>query len=125
MSKQALDQGKARQKSFKERLTPFPHLVVLGAELPPKHNLPPSKSSSSNHGKSAGKKIQFRYKDQSVYEAPRPVLSYNELIIEAIKTADNGMLSLQDIYDYIQDSYDYFKTTTVVGFAALLLKRVP
>lgn len=46
-------------------------------------------------------------------ESPRPVLSYNELIIEAIKTSDVGMLSLQDIYDYIQDSYDYFKRTTV------------
>jgi hypothetical protein len=95
--------------------------LVLGAELPPKHSQPPSKSSSSNQGKPAGKKIQFRYKDQSMEsEAPRPVLSYNELIIEAIKTADNGMLSLQDIYDYIQDSYDYFKTTTVVCFEAFV-----
>lgn len=47
-------------------------------------------------------------------ESPRPVLSYNELIIEAIKSSNGGMLSLQDIYDYIQDSYDYFKKTTVV-----------
>ncbi len=46
---------------------------------------------------------------------PRPVLSYNELIIEAINSSDAGMMSLQEIYDYIQGEYEYFKRTTVVS----------
>lgn len=54
-------------------------------------------------------------------DAPRPSKSYNELIIQAIQSSEGGMMSLQDIYDYIQDSYDYFKHTTVVSVPFILL----
>ncbi|KAJ3359690.1 hypothetical protein HDU91_004837 [Kappamyces sp. JEL0680] len=64
--------------------------------------------------KMGSKKIQFRYKDPVMESGtPRPVLSYNELIIEAINSTECGMMSLQEIYDYIQDAYEYFKSTTV------------
>ena len=46
----------------------------------------------------------------------RPTLSYLELIVEAIKNSPYGMLSLQEIYDYIQDRYLYFRYTTSVSF---------
>ena len=45
----------------------------------------------------------------------RPGLSYNQLIIEAIKKSEYGMLSLQEIYEYIQDKYSFFKDSTMVS----------
>jgi hypothetical protein len=77
---------------------------------------PPSKEAILKSKKSGSKKIHFRYKDPIMETGtPRPVLSYNELIIEAINSSDAGMMSLQEIYDYIQGEYEYFKRTTVVS----------
>ena len=66
------------------------------------------------------KKLQVRYKDPVMEsDSPRPTLSYNELIVEALHSSPDGMLSLQEIYDYIQDSYSFFKATTVVRFFSI------
>jgi hypothetical protein len=45
---------------------------------------------------------------------PRPNLSYNDLIIAALCSSQDGQLSLQQIYDYIQSSFPYFLNSTVV-----------
>lgn len=55
-------------------------------------------------------------------EHSRPVLSYNELIIEAIRTAKGEMASLQEIYDYIQSTYPFFQSSTVVRRSATNLQ---
>jgi hypothetical protein len=59
----------------------------------------------------ARKKVKSDH-EQGLY--PRPSLSYNELIIEALSHSEDGMCSLQEIYDFIQDSYLFFKNATMV-----------
>jgi hypothetical protein len=70
------------------------------------------------HKKAARKsKAKPRVNNNNIEEVhPRPQLSYNELIIEAIENSPDGMLSLQEIYDYIQNSYLFFKDSTIVIF---------
>jgi hypothetical protein len=56
------------------------------------------------------------YHDGMEHEFKRPLLSYNELIIESLNNSETGMLSLQQIYDYIQTNYLFFKHSNVVRY---------
>ncbi|KAJ3271949.1 hypothetical protein HDV01_006083 [Terramyces sp. JEL0728] len=70
----------------------------------------PQKTRKSKVSKKGEQVYLFKNK---LHAHPRPDLSYNELIIEAIKKSENQMASLQEIYDYIQDTYEFFKESTV------------
>ncbi|KAI8926737.1 hypothetical protein BC831DRAFT_382348, partial [Entophlyctis helioformis] len=41
----------------------------------------------------------------------RPELSYMELIVEAIEGSSSGMMSLQEIYEFIKARYPYYAHT--------------
>lgn len=75
---------------------------------------PKSKNlKKKSKGKSVGD-INFYNFNDSQTKHPRPDLSYNELIVEALKASSSGMLSLQEIYDYIRETYLFFRHSTVV-----------
>ena len=79
-----------------------------------------SEKPSNMVSKARRPKHKYRENDPEQFtQHPRPSLSYNELIIEAIQNSSEGMLSLQDIYDYIQDEYPFFKESKIVKLSLI------
>ncbi|KAI8896150.1 hypothetical protein BC833DRAFT_528606, partial [Globomyces pollinis-pini] len=71
--------------------------------------------SQTSIGRPRTKKTKEKSKKSGLPDSSghiRPTLSYNELIVEAIKRSEAGMLSLQEIYDYIQETYLFFRDST-------------
>eukprot|EP01080_Neovahlkampfia_damariscottae_P005923 gene5923-9753_t len=48
--------------------------------------------------------------NETVHE--KPTENYSSMIVQALSAQENKRLTLQDIYQYIMDTYPYFKTTT-------------
>ncbi|KAJ3259379.1 hypothetical protein HK103_002282 [Boothiomyces macroporosus] len=107
MEMQQNKQSSSRKRSAPASPTPptfFDQVLKIASASKPQK---PRKTKVSKKGEQV-----YLFKNK-LHAHPRPDLSYNELIIEAIKKSENQMASLQEIYDYIQDTYEFFKESTV------------
>ncbi len=52
----------------------------------------------------------------------RPLLSFVELIHEALENSETGMLSLQEIYESVKTKYPYFRTKDTVRLLLFFIK---
>jgi hypothetical protein len=88
--------------------------VFKAAQSTPNIVVPKPKKITKSKSKGQQSSSYLEPADGIHREYHRPLLSYNELIVEALKNSDEGMLSLQQIYDYIQNTYEFFKYSNVV-----------